>query len=267
MLLMPPTEPALAPFVQSFGYLEAAIPYARERVLPSGGMQLLVNLADDELLTHHASGPRRHSGAVLQGPYDRPSVIDTAAQRAIAWVTFHPGGAAPFFAEPSRLARGTLIDLDALWGHDGAALRERLLDAPTPRARLALLQASLLARARSLNPDPLIRYAVTALERGATVTDVTDRTGLLPKRFGRLFTDRLGLTPKRFAGVRRFQRLLTAIARSGAEPDFARLAVEGGYYDQPHMIHDFQRFAEMPPTAYRPRSVSTLNHVPLEEAG
>ncbi|MGH3735900.1 MAG: helix-turn-helix domain-containing protein [Micromonosporaceae bacterium] len=260
MLVLPPTEPALAPYVRAFGYLEAPLPHAQEWVLPSGGMQLLVNLADDELRSYPGGRPRRHSGAVLQGPNDRPSLIDTAAQRAIAWVTFHPAGARPFFDLPARDAYGSLVDLDALWGRTGATLRERLLEAPGPAARLRALQAALLSRF-SEPPQPLVRHAVAGLESGASVTEVCERTGLTAKRLGRLCAVHLGLSPKRFAGVRRFQRLLDAAAVAH-DADWARLAADAGYYDQPHMIHDFARYADMTPTAYRPRSVTDRNHIP-----
>src|SRR5690606_19469609 len=103
---------------------------------------------------------QRHSGAVMQGPRDRWSVIDTASQRSIAWVSFRPGGAYPFFGASSAEARGLLVELDALWGHDAVRLRERLLDAPDVATRLAILEQELLAHAyRPLTPDPRIQYA------------------------------------------------------------------------------------------------------------
>ncbi|MGH3656460.1 MAG: DUF6597 domain-containing transcriptional factor [Micromonosporaceae bacterium] len=290
--MVPPSEPTLMPFVQVFGYLEAPLGDALERVLPSGGMQLLVNLDRDEIRTYrpealpgrNARGvtpARRHSGTVLQGPYDRWSMIDTAAQRAIAWVAFRPAGAYPFFGAASRDTRSALVDLDALWGRGAVRLRERLLAAPGAAARLQVLERALLARAvGSLRPEPVVRYATAALEQGATVAHVIDRSGMSARGFGRLFTDHVGLTPKRFSRVRRFQRLLNAVAKAcdftrvptpstrdplgpAPAPDWALLAAEAGYYDQAHMIHDFQAFSGLRPTAYRPRSATELNHVPV----
>lgn len=84
---MRPRSPALAPFISSMGYLEGRFAHRRERVLPTGTMQLLVNLDRDAL--HSAPDglpPARTGGAALQGPHTRSAVVDTTDQRAVLWV-------------------------------------------------------------------------------------------------------------------------------------------------------------------------------------
>lgn len=273
-----PPSPALAPFVHSVGYYELDGPTGLERALPTGAMQLLVNLHADELATYPAypaytaaggqdgggaGGARRTTGAALQGAYAHPIMIDTAHQRAIAVVSFRPGGAFPFFGAPPSATAGRLVEVEALWGRAGAVLRERLLEAPTPREALGVLEAALLAGAvRPVAPDPVIACAVAALERGARVGEVTERLGTSPRTFIRRFHEQVGQTPKRFARVRRFQRVLSAIP-SDRPVDWAAIAVACGYYDQAHLIHDFRAFAGTCPSAYRPRSPREPNHVPV----
>jgi AraC-like DNA-binding protein len=109
------------------------------------------------------------------------------------------------------------------------------------------------------------RGAARALHRGAGVAEVADRLGWSFTRLLRRFADQVGLTPKRFARVRRFQRLLASIT-STAPPgavDWAQRAVDIGYHDQAHMIHEFRALAGLCPTKYAPRSPGERNHVPL----
>jgi AraC-like DNA-binding protein len=261
-----PRSPALTPFVEQLGFYEGSLRHTRERGLPTGTMQLLVNLHADRLRSYHGDSldvERSTGGAALQGAHAQPIGMDTADQRAIAWVSFRPGGALPFFPATPVAVSGALVDLDALWSRrDGALLRERLLEARTAAAKLRVLEAELLRHAvRPLDPDPAIDFAVAAFERGTAVATVTDRLGLTSKRFVTTFSEAVGLRPKRFARVRRFQRLLGS---AGAErPDWARLAAEYGFFDQAHLINDFRAHAGMCPTAYRSRP-DGQNHVPLD---
>ncbi len=266
MLVRQPS-PALRPFVAAIWYYEGEYAHARERVLPTGTMGLLVNLAEDELRTYQGEGyarVERTRGAALCGAYDRHFAIDTAEQRSILGVSFHPGGTLPFFREPASAVRDQHVPLDALWS-DGAELRAWLLDARSDDDRLRLVETVLGEHAvRPLEPDEAMVFAVTALERGASVADVRERLGATPARFIARFADAVGLTPKRFSRLRRFQRVLHALD-GGADVDWADVAAAGGFADQSHLVHEFRAFSGLTPTAYRPREPGEPNHVPLSD--
>ena len=260
----------LAPFVDSIWYFTSErFAHERERILPSGSMQLLVNLEEDELRTYHGPGyaeVERVPGAALSGVYSGHFAIDTAEQRSIAGVAFRSGGAFPFFRPPADEVAGAHVGLDNLWGRDGAVLRERLLEASAPEAILDALERELLARAvRPLAPDAALDFAVHAFDRGATVATVLSRIGGSSRRFLRAFAERVGLTPKRFGRVRRFRRVLDSI-ELGQPVRWTQVALACGYFDQAHLINDFREFSGLTPTAYAPRTYGDRLHVPLHDA-
>ena len=260
-------NPLLTPFVAGLGYVEGGAERGWEVVLPSGTMQILVNL-DADLLLSVREKMQQTRGAALQGPSFTPALIDLRHQRAIAWIAFRPGGAWPFLPAgfATADARDLLVDLEDVWGRDGAVLRERLLAAPTRAAKLHVLEDVLLTRATApLVPDLGVRTAVAALHQGAPVGAVTDRLGWTSRRLMRVLTEQVGLSPKRFSRVRRFQRLLSA-SSGPIEVDWARLAADCGYHDQAHLIHEFRAFAGMTPTSYAPRSPAEHNHVRLPKS-
>jgi AraC-like DNA-binding protein len=263
-------SPALARFVSSLDYIESDIPTSLERILPGGRIHLMVNLCEDEFRTYNGADCatiHRTHGAVLEGPHSQPIVIDTKLQRCLVIVNFKLGGALPFFTPPLSEARDQLVELDQLWGRDGGVLRERLLEARTPDAKLQMLETVLLDHlGDARDPDPAIRLAACAFERGEAVSEVAERLGLLPKTFVRRFRQHAGLTPKSFSRVRRLQRVVRSISDAGAV-DWADFAAEHGYTDQAHLIHDFRELTGMTPTAYRPRSPGEHNHVPLPASG
>lgn len=272
---LPPRSPALRPFIESFSYGESHLPMALERILPAGRTDLMVNLHEDEFRTYH--GPRHAivrstRGAVLGGPRSHATVIDTCEMRHHLTVNFRLGGAWPFFRMPLAEANEQLVDLDQLWGRDGATLRERVLAARTPEAKFQILESLLLkhlSRAERSDAretlDPLIPFAVRAFESGATVAGVVSHLGQLPKSFVRRFRAQMGLSPKRFSRVLRLQRVLRSIS-SAADLDWADLAAGHGFTDQSHLIHEFRELTSLTPSAYRPRSAAEHNHVPVAAA-
>ena len=258
-------RPELAPFVRAIWLFEAELNHHRERILPTGSSQLLINLAEDELRAWRGEGLDRFEaveGMALTGVTDEPFAIDTAEQRRIAGVTFHPGGAGVFFDEPMSALRGQDVAVRELWGASGAQLRERMLEAATDEARLALLERALLSRLRP-HHDRRMDHAITALEAGRGVGQVARDLELSPRRLIRRFGDRVGLAPKRFARLRRFHRVLRTIAGQ-RRVDWAAVAQGSGYYDQAHLIRDFRAFSGLRPSQYEPRNERDETHLVLD---
>lgn len=259
-----PRSRALAAFVKSFHYQETDFPFTLERIMPNGQAHLMVNLGEDEFKTYdpvRTERMARHSGAVLSGPHARPMVIDTREQRWMVAVEFRSGGAGRFFSMPVSEVCNQVVPLENVWRHGGRSLRERLLEASTPVAKFSVLEEMLL---QHLTPvfDPAIQHAIAALQRGAPVSQVASRLGLLPRTLRRRFSTQVGITPKRFARVHRLQRVLRAV-RQSREPDWCVLAAELGYTDQAHLIHDFRDLAGITPEGYKPHSSRRNNHVPI----
>jgi hypothetical protein len=90
--------PPLAGFVAYFWALRDAPVHSTERIVPSGTLELVVNLHEDALAIYDPASLscRRYSGAVVSGAYQRFFVIDTREHASIVGVHFRPGGAHPF---------------------------------------------------------------------------------------------------------------------------------------------------------------------------
>jgi AraC-like DNA-binding protein len=260
-------SPLLAPFVGSLSYHESEGGPALERILPGGRVHLMVNLHEDEFRTYHGADcgtVRTTGGAVLEGASSTSRVIDTELQRCLVSVNFRLGGAAAFFKAPLSEARNNLVELDKLWGASGVVVRERLIEATTPAARLRVMERVLLEQLLECDPpDPAIPFAASLLERGIPVSQVSSRVGLLPKTLVRRFRDYVGLSPKRFSRVRRLQRVVGSI-RAPRDADWCELAAVHGYADQAHLVHDFRELTGITPTTYRPRSSEARNHVAVD---
>ena len=189
-------------------------------------------------------------------------------QASVVGVSFKPGGAFPFLRMPAGELCDTTVSLDALWGAAAGDLRNQLLEATTPRARFEVLERALWKElSRGFDSHAAVGFALRrfmADPHVATVAGVTEQIGLSPKRFIQVFRDQTGFTPKVFCRIRRFQQALDFMeGRKSVE--WAKVALDCGYFDQAHFIHDFRAFSGINPTSYLARRTEHRNHVPLTE--
>jgi AraC-like DNA-binding protein len=263
----------LAPFVEHvWDCVSEPGPLAFERILPIPRASLIINLQEDETRGWHGNGFDvgamrcvRAPGAVLVGPYTRSFVIDTAEQTAVMGVSFHAGGAAPFLRERMDALSDRDTGLEDILGQSARSLRESLLDTADAEARLDVLEAWLLRRIGSARTHGAVTHALGLLHaspRAPRMDDIARTTGLSPRRFGTLFREHVGLAPKRYARALRFFNVVRDVHAS-RHVDWAAVAADCGFSDQPHLVHEFRAFSGMTPGEYLARRGIWANHVPV----
>jgi AraC-like DNA-binding protein len=251
-----PRQP-LADFVEVLWWCQRdGLTHTRERLLPMGTMELVLDLAEET------------SGPWICGAQSESFEIDTSEPATIVGVHFKPGGAFPFLGLPAGELHNQRLTLDTLWGSTAGLLRERVLEVRGPAAKLRVLEQALLEQATCpLRRHPAVNLALkefAAAGRTRTIAEVVEETGLSPRRFIALFRDEVGLTPKLYRRICRFQRILRRIQGS-RRVDWAQVALDCGYYDQAHFIHDFRIFSGLNPTTYLRVRGDHFNHVPLAD--
>jgi AraC-like DNA-binding protein len=262
-------SPPLSASVEAICFSEGeASLQPKERRLPDGRVALVMNLGHEMLrVSHreHADQFQSFHGGVLSGAHSRFSVLDTTTLVTTMYVCFKPGGARPFLPMPTTELTNQVVDLSCVFGTASFDLREQLQAAQTNDDRVRILERFLLARlVWEQAPHPAITFALASFQDGPkrrSIAEVTAQLGVSPKRFISLFEEAIGLTPKVFCRVLRFQEVLRRITR-GQPVRWADLALDYGYFDQAHFIHDFQAFAGLGPSAYLAQRSEYHNHVP-----
>ena len=250
-------KPPLAKFIDNFWLYEGYETRPRtERILPTGTLELAINLRQNELGFYDADRPEnrsRFSGAVVSGAHGRSFVPEPAEEPFIIGVHFKPGGAFPFLGLPAGELADAHVNLETLWGHSARRLRERLCEAKTSAERFQLLQEALLSRLRHGVEQ---HYAVSAAlemfgknQGGPRVREAAKYLCLSQRRFIQVFKGEVGMTPKLFSRIQRFQQTRTFIQQNPSI-NWAVLAVALGYFDQSHFIREFLEFSGLSPTLY-----------------
>lgn len=230
--------------------------YSRERVLPMGTAELVINL-----------GTGSTNGAGISGPRSRAVIIERTACDELLGIHFNAGGAFPFLGCPFGNLQGLSITLSDLWG---APRAEELLcllhQSRTVERRFRILEEWLKRIVdRPLKHHPAVSFAIKEFQRDPGLLSsaaVAEEVNLSQRRFIQLFRDEVGMTPKLFCRVQRFHNVIS-MTRKLETVDWADVAVSHGYFDQSHFIHEFQEFSGVSPTRYMSLRTEHLNHLRL----
>jgi AraC-like DNA-binding protein len=258
-------------FIRVLWYAQAReVAHRRERVLPTGCVQVILNLERDFLLDcPEGESDRRMPPALVVGARSVYEIIDSSDMADLIGIVFAPGGFAPFAADAVDLFSNRTVGLEDAWGAMARGLRDRLRELPNPRQRLRCLESFLVERfAPRLTRhgpwrSPEIDFAVHAFGSTpgiATVRDVARRTGWSERRFSQVFREEVGLSPKTWCRVQRFQRAVRQL-HAGADVPWAEMALDCGFYDQSHFANEFRAFSGIDATTYSARRTQWANHI------
>jgi AraC-like DNA-binding protein len=240
-------------------------PHSRERILPTGRVQVILNLARDFLLDLPDGQPAKSTApSLIVGARSTYEIVDTSDMADLIGIVFHPGGFAPFVSDSVDLFSNRNIGLEDAWGEPARALRDHLRELPTPTARLRHLEQFLLHRSSSsLSRNALVDHALKSFKRApgvATVREVARSTGWSERRFSQVFREQVGFSPKAWTRILRFQQAVQQL-HAGLDVPWAEMALDCGYYDQSHFANEFRAFSGIDATTYSAGRTLWPNHV------
>ncbi len=133
--------------VERIWYARGTVPYARERIAPTGSAVAVVVLGDPivQIADNGAGEELVAERGFLVGPHDRPTInAPTGETHAVGIVTTAVGCEAVFGIRPAIL-RGRTVDLKGAWP-SASTLRAALLATSGPEAALDAVERHLQAR-------------------------------------------------------------------------------------------------------------------------
>jgi AraC-like DNA-binding protein len=263
--------PPLNRCIRALWYSRAPrVEHRRERMLPSGCTQVILNLARDFLLDcPEGQSPRPSPPALIVGARSVYEIVDTSDMADLIGIVFRPGGFTPFAFDAADLFSNRFVSLGDVWGASAVALRERLRELPTPQARLRCLESFLLQSFaasvdRHRHPrQAIVDFALNEFDRAplaASVRRLAQSAGLSERRFSQIFREQVGFSPKVWTRIQRFQRAIRQL-HAGAGMRWTDLALDCGFYDQSHFANEFRAFSGIDATTYSARHTEWANHV------
>ncbi len=248
-------SPPLDTYIDYFYYLDGSMPNRHERILPTGWLDLEVNLGG-AIQIYDASGTKFVATCVdswWAGVWSTYGTVEWPLNIQLMGIHFKPGGAYPFLNFPLSELHNQIISADAIWGGFAAELRDRLCTAPSIQVQLDLFEQLLLTRLVD-TPHGLhaVRYGIEEIARhnGAlSIKALSEYMGISQNHLLTQFKQMVGISPKALARLYRLKHILRSI--DPTQPvDWTQIAHHSGYYDQAHFIKDFREFSGHSPTDY-----------------
>jgi AraC-like DNA-binding protein len=147
------------------------------------------------------------------------------------------------FGIPSNIMVNKDYDAEDLMGRGVLELWSKMAECATFRLRIRATEEYLLPFAVRARGRTLIMRAaqhVLCCKGTVRIDEIAFHAALSVRQFERRFAEEAGMAPKLFAKTARFQYALDA-KRLSPSRSWLGVAHELGYFDQAHMIRDFQR--------------------------
>ncbi|TAE50193.1 MAG: AraC family transcriptional regulator [Bacteroidetes bacterium] len=246
-----PGQP-LACWVDSYWVSEGKPLYNSERILADGTSTLIFNFGAP-IRTHLGGSKPEERSSFFAGVNSRFADVFHGGDRSQAGIRFKTGGTYLFLQQPLSEFNDLAVDTDLLGRPDINELLDALGSAAGAAAQLDLLETWMLRCLCKGQPaDPRLGAALHYMsqEPGLRVEHLADRLGCSRQYLNRLFHLYAGSSPKSLQRTLRIGYALRQL-RPGKTADWIGLAEQGSFFDQSHLIHEFQHMTGFSPSAYQ----------------
>jgi AraC-like DNA-binding protein len=232
-------SPALRPYIECYWTVHAVRECPAYPVLPDGCADLLF------------SGGRQLQ---LVGSMTAVQNVALAKDSETFGIRFRPAMAALFVRAPWEQVTDRIVDAEGT-----SALAGQLQQ---PAGRIAAIESWLRLER---DPGPVQKMVDRVSKSPIRIDELSRQAALSPRQLRRVFLAETGLTPKYLCRVLRFRRAVRQMSQL-AQPDFATLALDTGYYDQAHFINEFRQFSGHTPAAWQIHRGRFFQSNPSEQA-
>lgn len=218
----------------------------RERVLPDGALRLIFDVGAGT--------------AQVAGPSTRPVLLSMCGHLQGLSVTLRPGAAHALFGLAAHEIAERAVDWDTVVAAPHRGVHARLQEARSDADRAGILLSALQAMLRPVDAPERDKATHAAALLRATggagrVAAVAAAVGVGERRLQQIFRSQLGLSPRAWNRLARMHECLRLLRRSGT-PRWSELALESGFYDQAHLVNEFQALCGVTPGQFLHRCVA-----------
>ncbi|MGF7143851.1 AraC-like DNA-binding protein [Anaerotaenia torta] len=210
-------------------------------ILPSASSTMVISVSDQKI-----------TGA-LRGVNTKICNVGKHANkmRFLLLVEFHSGCLFPLIRADQSEFVDLSFDLKDIDKPLMQAIENELLNSESIEALVVSLDSIFLNRLADLREEKTIiaiKNKILAHNGNIGVRELSSEFFYSEKQIRRLFLQQIGTSPKTFSRIVRVNYALQLL--QSTDMRFTDIAVQTGFFDQPHFIHDFTSICGMTPQKY-----------------
>ncbi len=236
--------------------MENCIPEGEEhvqRIVPSGLLELIFYLRDKPVPTDRNKSIDENT--LITGQLNEFYDIRITGNISLFSIIFLPHGLSVFLDIPLQELYNQNVPLQFIFKNSVSELESKLFEAKSFKERISIIENHFfkLLKKRKLKYNfERINNSICRINQSKGLVNIDDlarEACFSRKQFERIFSQLIGTSPKQFLKIVRFQNAIDKKARDKGI-NLTNLTYQCGYYDQAHMINDFQKLSGMTPKQY-----------------
>ena len=192
--------------------------------------------------------------AFVYGQLDSYCDIFSQDETEMLIIVFQPYGFFSLCGIPADELKTQIIDAYSLFGHQIYLLNDALQSAGGYTQAISVVEGYFVglgkrSKAISHQLGPIVK-TIVQVKGGSTVNELTKLTGYSERQLERLFHHSIGISPVRYLQIVRLHYFLSLMRPAPKTGSLTVAGLESGYYDQPHLIHNFKQITGLTPGQY-----------------
>ena len=222
-----------------------------ERVYPCGYATMVFHYGSPSKFRKKNLSKYIEPNLVICGQQTSYYDLSLSGNTGMILIVFRPHGVKSFFNFPITELLNENLSLQDLINNEANELEDKLFNAANNKQRITHLENFLIKRLIQNNEFERIEHAIKIIENSKgqlKAQDIAHEVCLGIKQFERTFSKYVGINPKKYASIVRFQNVIQM--KTKHKKSMTQLALDNGYYDQSHFIHDFKSITGLTPKAF-----------------
>ncbi|MEN2414295.1 helix-turn-helix transcriptional regulator [Flavobacterium mesophilum] len=240
-----PTE-SLKPFIKTYRIIESQDELVN-RVLPGTSLTIAFR-CKGEVNYIKENYPDKLSVSTISGIRKSVRLIHYSKNTTTLIILFKETGATAFFKEPLHELFEESVPLDNFIPQQKInPIEELLAETKNHNQKIAIIEQFLLSKLYNYKPDKLISAAISLIQSkkgNVKIKELADTLFISQDAFEKRFRKTVGSSPKQFCSVIRMKAI---IDQKQQNKNLIDLAIDAGYFDQPHFNKDFKLFTGQTP--------------------